>query len=438
MTSSQLDRIAPLADDPAFRARWGEIKRANKERLAAVVARDCHVDFPVEAMFDVQVKRIHEYKRQLLNILHVIHLYNRIKRGDTADWTPRCVLIGGKAAPGYFMAKLIIKLINNVAQRVNEDEETDGLLRVAFIPDYRVTLMEVIAPGADLSEQISTAGKEASGTGNMKFMMNGAVTIGTLDGANIEIREQAGDENFFLFGLTAAEVDATRGHYDPNAIIAGDPGPGRGHEPDRVRAFQPVRAGALRPHHPRHPQPAGPLAHGGGLPHLCGRPGTRRRRLSRPGALDAHGHPQQRPQRAFLLRPHHRRVQPGHLGPGPRDPAAGALMTGVRYPPSGIPHTCLANSTSGRQIGPKPSEALVDLADFRTWALKSAPFGSAPFSTSRHTRASIAAFSGTNRESFVSIAPQVLFFNTLWLLFPTVTIGLTHSRARRTIGDRYP
>ena len=221
---SQLERLAPLADDPGFRTRWRHIKDANKRRLAAVVARDCRVDFPVGAMFDVQVKRIHEYKRQLLNILHVIHLYNRIKRGDTEDWTPRCVLIGGKAAPGYAMAKLIIKLINNVARRINEDEETEGLLRVAFIPDYRVTLMEVIAPGADLSEQISTAGKEASGTGNMKFMMNGAVTIGTLDGANIEIREQAGEENFFLFGLTAAEVEATRGHYDPNAIIAGDPG----------------------------------------------------------------------------------------------------------------------------------------------------------------------------------------------------------------------
>jgi starch phosphorylase len=219
---SQLERLAPLADDPEFRTRWRQIKEANKRRLAAVVARDCRVDFPVGAMFDVQVKRIHEYKRQLLNILHVIHLYNRIKRGDTQAWTPRCVLIGGKAAPGYFMAKLIIKLINNVARRINEDEETEGLLRVAFIPDYRVTLMEVIAPGADLSEQISTAGKEASGTGNMKFMMNGAVTIGTLDGANIEIREQAGAENFFLFGLTAAEVEATRGHYDPNAIIAGD------------------------------------------------------------------------------------------------------------------------------------------------------------------------------------------------------------------------
>jgi glycogen phosphorylase len=221
---SQLERIAPLADDPAFRARWCKIKQDNKARLAAVVTRDCHVEFPLEAMFDVQVKRIHEYKRQLLNILHVVHLYNRIKRGDTADWTPRCVLIGGKAAPGYFMAKLIIKLINNVAQRINEDDETAGLLRVAFIPDYRVTLMEAIAPGADLSEQISTAGKEASGTGNMKFMMNGAVTIGTLDGANIEIREQAGEDNFFLFGLTAEQVEMTRGHYDPNGIIAADPG----------------------------------------------------------------------------------------------------------------------------------------------------------------------------------------------------------------------
>ena len=219
---SELERLAPWADDPAFRARWHAIKQGNKERLATLVARVCHVDFPVDALFDVQVKRIHEYKRQLLNILHVIHLYNRIKRGDTENWTPRCVLIGGKAAPGYVMAKQIIKLINNVARVVNRDPETEGLLRVAFIPDYRVSLMEVIAPGTDLSEQISTAGKEASGTGNMKFMMNGAVTIGTLDGANIEIREQVGDENFFLFGLTASEVDERRGHYDPNGIIAGD------------------------------------------------------------------------------------------------------------------------------------------------------------------------------------------------------------------------
>ena len=218
----QLEQLVPYANDAVFRQRWRAIKQENKRRLAQTVKQIVHVEFPEEAMFDVQVKRIHEYKRQLLNILHVVHLYNRIKRGDTRDWTPRCVLIGGKAAPGYYMAKQIIKLINNVARAVNRDPDTEGRLRVAFLPDYRVSLMEVIAPGTDLSEQISTAGKEASGTGNMKFMMNGAVTIGTLDGANIEIREQVGDENFFLFGLTAAEVEQRRGHYDPNAIIARD------------------------------------------------------------------------------------------------------------------------------------------------------------------------------------------------------------------------
>jgi starch phosphorylase len=220
---SELERLAPYADDLAMHRRWHNIKLENKRRLAEAVQEHCHVEFPEEALFDVQVKRIHEYKRQLLNVLHLVHLYNRIKRGDTANWTPRCVLIGGKAAPGYTMAKLIIKLINNVARVINRDPETVGLLRAAFLPDYRVSLMEVIAPGTDLSEQISTAGKEASGTGNMKFMMNGAVTIGTLDGANIEIREQVGDANFFLFGLTAAEVEQLRGRYDPNAIIAQDP-----------------------------------------------------------------------------------------------------------------------------------------------------------------------------------------------------------------------
>jgi starch phosphorylase len=218
----RLEKLESHKKDAKLRRRWHEVKHANKTALAQLVEQDCGVRFDPEAMFDVQVKRIHEYKRQLLNLLHVIHLYIRIKRGDTENWTPRCVLIGGKAAPGYYMAKLIIKLINNVARVVNADEDAEGLLKVAFLPNYRVSAMEVICAGTDLSEQISTAGKEASGTGNMKFMMNGAVTIGTLDGANIEIREAVGDENFFLFGLTAEQVERSRSHYDPNGIIASD------------------------------------------------------------------------------------------------------------------------------------------------------------------------------------------------------------------------
>ncbi|CAK0773817.1 Glycogen phosphorylase [Gammaproteobacteria bacterium] len=218
----QLTRIAPLADDANFRARWRTVRNEGKARLARLVEIECRVWFDTQALFDVQVKRIHEYKRQLLNCLHVIHLYDRIKRGDTANWTPRCVLFGGKAAPGYLLAKRIIRLINSVATVINGDPAVGNLLRVAFLPDYRVSAMEVICPGTDLSEQISTAGKEASGTGNMKFMMNGAVTIGTLDGANIEIREAVGADNFFLFGLTAEEVEVQRRAYDPNAIIAAD------------------------------------------------------------------------------------------------------------------------------------------------------------------------------------------------------------------------
>ena len=218
----QIDQILPYADDAEFRQAWRNVKHENKIRLANLVKEECYVDFDPNMMFDVQVKRIHEYKRQLLNVLHVIHLYDRVLRGDTEGLQPRCVLIGGKAAPGYAMAKLIIKLINNVATVVNRDLRVKPWLRVAFVPNYRVTTMEVICPGSDLSEQISTAGKEASGTGNMKFMMNGALTIGTLDGANIEIREAVGEENFFLFGLDAHQVIAAKKDYDPNKIIAQD------------------------------------------------------------------------------------------------------------------------------------------------------------------------------------------------------------------------
>jgi starch phosphorylase len=219
---TQLKNLIPYADDKEFRDQWRQVKTANKQRLAALVERQTGVKFDTDAIFDIQVKRIHEYKRQLLNVLHVIHLYNRIKRGDVANWTKRCVLIGGKAAPGYALAKLIIKLINNVANVINKDPDVGDRLKVVFLYNYRVSAMEVICPAADLSEQISTAGKEASGTGNMKFMMNGAITIGTLDGANIEIREEAGEDNFFLFGLAAHEVSEMKKDYRPRNIIAAD------------------------------------------------------------------------------------------------------------------------------------------------------------------------------------------------------------------------
>ena len=214
---SQIAQLKPLAEaeHKAFHAHWRAVKFANKQRLAAMIKQDCGVDFDPHALFDVQVKRIHEYKRQLLNILHVIHLYVQIKQGKVEHMVNRCVLIGGKAAPGYYMAKRIIKLVNSIAEVVNSDPDAQGRLKLAFIPNYRVSAMEIIAPATDLSEQISTAGKEASGTGNMKFMMNGAMTIGTYDGANIEIMEAVGEENFFLFGLRADHVDALRHDYRP-------------------------------------------------------------------------------------------------------------------------------------------------------------------------------------------------------------------------------
>ncbi len=235
-------KLAPYADDPAFRKRWAAVKLGNKQRLSAYVKKHTGVEFSDGALFDVQVKRIHEYKRQLLNVLHVIHLYDRIRQGETKGMVPRCVLIGGKAAPGYHIAKLIVKLINNVAVVVNADPAAKDLLKLVFFPNYRVSAMEVICPGTELSEQISTAGKEASGTGNMKFMMNGAITIGTLDGANIEIREQAGAENFFLFGMDANEVEVTKRTYDPNTIIAADP--------DIRRVMELLESGFFNPNEP--------------------------------------------------------------------------------------------------------------------------------------------------------------------------------------------
>ncbi|GMR01082.1 MAG: glycogen/starch/alpha-glucan phosphorylase [Gammaproteobacteria bacterium] len=222
-----LDKISALKkfvenNDGDFLNKWCDVKQQNKKRMAELVRQSCDVEFDTDAMFDVQVKRLHEYKRQLLNVLHVIHCYLRLKAGDNENWTKRAVLIGGKAAPGYHMAKLIIKLINNVADVVNNDLQIGDQLKLAFLPNYNVSKMEIICPATDLSEQISTAGKEASGTGNMKFMMNGALTIGTYDGANIEILEAVGEENFFLFGLKADEVEATKQNYNPQDIIDDD------------------------------------------------------------------------------------------------------------------------------------------------------------------------------------------------------------------------
>jgi starch phosphorylase len=203
---TQLTSLNALTQDKAFINQWQQVKSNNKAKLAALVAKECKVEFDLSMLFDVQVKRIHEYKRQLLNLIHVVHLYGRIVDGDVKDMVPRCVLMGGKAAPGYAMAKLIIKFANNLAHMINSDPRVKPYLRMAYLPNYNVSAMEIICPGTELSEQISTAGKEASGTGNMKFMMNGALTIGTLDGANIEIREEVGPDNFFLFGLTAEQV----------------------------------------------------------------------------------------------------------------------------------------------------------------------------------------------------------------------------------------
>jgi len=220
---TRLAELLPLADDAEFGAEFLAIKLANKRDLAALIRASCGVEVDPTSLFDVQIKRLHEYKRQLLAAMHIVALYRRIKARPRQAVTPRTFVFAAKAAPAYRMAKLIIKLINAIAEVVNRDEDVAGRLRVVFLPDYRVTLAEKIVPAADLSEQISTAGKEASGTGNMKLALNGALTIGTLDGANVEIRDAVGEENIFIFGLTADEVERTRRHgYDPWQLYHAD------------------------------------------------------------------------------------------------------------------------------------------------------------------------------------------------------------------------
>ena len=202
----ELKKLEAFADDAAFRQEWRAVKQANKQKLAAYINSQTGIELDPSWLFDIQVKRIHEYKRQHLNVLHIITLYCRLKRNPELRIPPQAFIFGGKAAPGYFMAKLIIKLINSVGEVVNNDPDVNQYLRVAFVPNFNVQNGQLIYPAGDLSEQISTAGKEASGTGNMKFTLNGALTIGTLDGANVEIREEVGADNFFLFGLTEEEV----------------------------------------------------------------------------------------------------------------------------------------------------------------------------------------------------------------------------------------
>jgi glycogen phosphorylase len=225
---TDLEALRPLedhADNEDFQHRFRAAKHANKERLASVIRDTTGLKVNPDSMFDVQTKRIHEYKRQLLNIMHVIHLYLRLIEDDQAVHVPRTFVFAGKAAPGYWAAKQTIKLINNVGLIINRDKRVQDLIKVVFVPDYRVSLAQKIIPAADLSEQISTAGKEASGTGNMKFAMNGALTMGTLDGANIEIAEEVGEENIFIFGLKADEVQALRdsGSYVPREHYESDP-----------------------------------------------------------------------------------------------------------------------------------------------------------------------------------------------------------------------
>lgn len=215
---SRLKEIAPLAEKQAFRDEFRAVKRSNKCQLANLIQRNLGITVNPDSIFDVHVKRIHEYKRQLLNLLHVITLYNRIRANPLIDVHPRTVIFGGKAAPAYKIAKLIIKLINDVSDIVNNDPAIGGRLKIAFLPNYNVSLAEQIIPACDLSQQISTAGTEASGTGNMKFALNGALTIGTLDGANVEIREEVGEENIFIFGLTTTEAATLKHtHYNPRS-----------------------------------------------------------------------------------------------------------------------------------------------------------------------------------------------------------------------------
>ena len=304
----RLSELEPFADDAAFRERSDGQEDVQDKPGQHLLARN-DVVLPTDAMIDVMVKRLHEYKRQTLKVLHIVTLYQQIRSGEVSadDVTPRVFVFGAKAAPGYRMAKQIIGLINAVGETVNNDPLVKGKLTVVFPPNYNVTLAEKLIPAADLSEQISLAGKEASGTGNMKLALNGALTIGTDDGANVEIRELVGDENFFLFGLLEPEVEALSRRATPRPASTRRPAAARGHRPHRVgrvlrRRPDGVRAGGVQPARRR------PVPRARRLPVLHRHPGPGRQGLRRPGRVVAFGDPQRGSVRLLLQRPGDARV----------------------------------------------------------------------------------------------------------------------------------
>jgi starch phosphorylase len=312
----EIRRLESRVGDRAFLERWRAIQRAAKASLSDYIRRLPGVALDPDALFDIQVKRIHEYKRQHLNVLHIISLYSQLKQNPTMDITPRVFIFGGKAAPGYHMAKLIIKLINSVADVINRDSSLHDAIKVVFVPTSASRSASGSIRPADLSEQISTAGKEASGTGNMKFMMNGALTIGTLDGANIEIREAVGEDNFFLFGKTVQQVEATwAAGYRPRSVYEQDEGLRKRHRPDQLGLLLSRRWKSVPPADRQAPERRS-LSCMRRLPRLRRVSGPGRAGVSGQGTVVAKVDPQRRAKRSLLGGSRRPRVCRGHLARG--------------------------------------------------------------------------------------------------------------------------